>query len=309
MKAASVVFALCSILAACGPGGRGDDGGGGGGDDDPGRVDAPPGVERRCNQMDIVFVVDDSASMSEEQSNLASNFPRFANVLDTFTASNGDPIDYRVAVTTTGRDVNWTISIGSISLPNNEHGDNGAFRNTCGAPRRWLERGDANLASTLSCRANVGTGGPTFEMPMLVTRMALQDRLIDGTNAGFLRDDALLALVFLTDEDDCSRPDNNFTVSNDHQGCSMMPADLVQFLDTLKGHRSRWAAAVIAGDGNCSSAFGEASNAARLKDFVQQANSGSSTQAVFSSICAGDLTGGLMTALDRFQEACDGIIL
>jgi hypothetical protein len=33
-----------------------------------------PGEPRQCNKMDIVFVIDDSGSMSEEQSNLATNF-------------------------------------------------------------------------------------------------------------------------------------------------------------------------------------------------------------------------------------------
>ncbi len=66
---------------------------------------------------------------------------------------------------------------------------------------------------------------------------------------------------------------------------------------------------MIAGDGDCSSSFGNAVNAARLKEFVQQANSQGTTQAVFSSICAGDLTIGLKNALDTFQSACGGIIL
>src|SRR5690349_15285879 len=37
-----------------------------------------------CQKMDIVFIVDDSGSMAEEQSNLASNFPKFVQVLEGF---------------------------------------------------------------------------------------------------------------------------------------------------------------------------------------------------------------------------------
>jgi hypothetical protein len=66
---------------------------------------------------------------------------------------------------------------------------------------------------------------------------------------------------------------------------------------------------VIAGDGNCTSSFGDAVDAVRLKEFVQQANSGGTTQAVFSSICSGDLTGALQTTLNTFQAACGQIIL
>ena len=39
------------------------------------------------------------------------------------------------------------------------------------------------------------------------------------------------------------------------------------------------------------------------------ANGNGSTQAVFSSICNGDLTKGLKDALDTFSAACGAIIL
>jgi len=269
-------------------------------------------MPRECNKMDIIFVVDDSGSMAEEQSNLASNFPMFADLLSTYTTGTGEHIDFRVAVTTTGKDLHYTIDLGGgTTIPQDELGDNGAFRNTCGLSKRYLEPTDANMNTTLACRANVGTGGPSFEMPLLMSKMALSDRVMDNTNANFLRDDALLAVVYLTDEDDQSNTGNNWTIGITSPGPTpdWNPADQIQFFDTLKGHRSRWAAGVIAGDGDCSSSFGMAANAARLKDFVMQANSGGTTQAVFSSICAGDLTIGLKNALDTFQAACGNIIL
>jgi hypothetical protein len=166
------------------------------------------------------------------------------------------------------------------------------------------------MHTTLSCRANVGTSGPGIEMPMLMSKWALSDRATDGTQPGFLRDDALLAIVYLTDEDDQSTSQNTFTITIGMDApIDYNPADHVAFLDQLKGHRSRWAAAAIAGDGDCMSAFGMATNAARLKEFVNLANSQGSTQAAFSSICAGDLTIGLKEALDTFQAACGNIIL
>jgi len=161
----------------------------------------------------------------------------------------------------------------------------------------------------LSCRANVGTGGPSYEMPLLMTKWALGERVTDGTNAGFLREDALLGVVMLTDEDDASTTQNNFTVTVTAQPpIDYHPQDLVQFLDTLKGNRSRWAAGVIAGPTDCSSGFGEATKATRLQDFVMKANS-QSTQASFSSICDGNLTMALQKTLDTFQTACGNVIL
>ena len=40
-------------------------------------------------------------------------------------------------------------------------------------------------------------------MAVLAVELALTDRIDDGSNGDFLRDDALLAIVMLTDEDDC----------------------------------------------------------------------------------------------------------
>ena len=299
------LFLVSSVMAliACGPGGRGDDG------DDDGSSDAGSGEMKRCNKIDLVFVVDNSGSMSQEQDNLAANFPNFATLLDNYVNDDGD---YRVAVTTTSRDLHFTQQLPTGgSFVTNETGDNGAFRNNCGLTKRWLEPVDPDMSTTLSCRAKVGTDNPgAAEMPLLMAKYALSERVQDGTNANFLRDDALLAVVTLTDENDSSTTQNNFTLGPfDEFPIDWNPEDQVQFYDTLKGHRTRWASAVIAGDGACESSFGKADDATRLKEFVNQANSQGSTQAVFSSICAGDLTIGLMQALELFQDACGGIIL
>lgn len=310
----SILLGTALTLVACGPAGRdgngnGDDTTGDGGTTGDG---SGSGVPRKCNKMDLVFVVDDSGSMSEEQANLASNFPMFATVLQNYVNGDGEHIDFRIAVTTTGKDINYTISLGGQNIPMSEHGDNGAFRNNCGVTRRWLEATDPSLGSTLGCRANVGTGGPSYEMPLLMAKWALSNRVTDGTNTAFLRDDALLGVVMLTDEDDGSSTQNNFTITPSPTSGPPLdynPSDAVQFFDTLKGNRTRWAAGVIAGDTACSSSFGNAVEATRLKQFVQMANANGSQQAVFSSICAGNLTTALTEVLAKFQSACGGIIL
>jgi hypothetical protein len=266
---------------------------------------------RGCDKMDIVFVVDNSGSMEEEQTNLAANFPMFASLLEAYTVNNGQPLDFRVALTTTGRDIDYQIDLGGGlgTFPQSEDGQNGEFYNNCNNSKRWLDRTDSTMPQTLACRANVGISGPSIEMPLLMSKWSLAERAAD-TNTGFLRDDALLAIVILTDEDDASTTQNNFTMNATGQTpTDWNPTDQVQFLDTLKGNRTRWAAGVIAGDGNCSSSFGSAADGVRLKEFVNLANGNGSTQAVFSSICNGDLTTGLKDALDVFQAACGAIIL
>lgn len=260
-----------------------------------------------CQKMDIVFVVDDSGSMSEEQTNLAANFPKFVKVLDAFKTKSGSTIDYRLAVTTTGRDVRYKIELpGFGSFPSDEKGDNGAFKNTksCGATKRWVDKGDSDASGVFSCLAKAGTKGPSIEMPLRALDLAFNDRVADGTNQGFLREDALLAVVILTDEDDCSRVDNDFTYQGDGS-CETMPnatpiPEVVTMLDTAAKGPGRWATAVIAGDKSCKSSFGEAAEAKRLKSFVAAAGK----NGAFSSICDGDLSGALQKALDTFDAAC-----
>ena len=279
----------------------------------------PNGQTDSCTKIDFVFVVDNSGSMSEEQQNLGTNFPRFVTAIEAFRTRSGLPLDYRLAVTTTG--ISHTITIPDQQIPGfpiplpgqtiRETGEDGAFQkqSSCGMSRRWLQKGDANVAQNFACVAEVGTDGASFEMPLEGMKRSLVDRVTDGTNAGFLRTDALLALIFLTDEDDCSTAATSFTAKDD--SCAPPPPGLVSIpeylttLDTVKGGgaagRSRWASAVIAGPNDCDSSFGSARTATRMLEFVRQAG----TNAVFSSICAGNLSAGLTSALGTFKAACD----
>ena len=275
-----------AVDAGDGSGGSGGSGGGGGGE------------AKACNKIDLMFVVDNSGSMSEEQDNLAANFPEFISLLDGYTTSDGEQLDYRVAVTTTGRDFDLIVDAppvnvpggGTVDLPpvhNTMQGDNGSFRSGCGMSRRWMERADGMVGDTFSCVAEVGTDGPGIEMPLQATEDALSARMTDGTNQGFLRDDALLALVVLTDEDDCSMAGSSYTETDpftgEECGANWPLVDIgqtVSFLDGVKGDRGRWATAVIAAPSDCSSDFGSATRAVRLQQFVSQTGN----NAVFSSI-------------------------
>lgn len=300
---------LTSTLLACGPQSRtGGDGGGGGGRDGGGSgPDADTGV---CQAMDVVFIVDDSGSMAEEQANLSASFPQFAQLLMEYEV-DGTPLDFQVAVTSSGRDVDYVIDNMGLQIPMSEDGDNGEFLRCNGGGPRWLSRATPNLATEFSCRAEVGTDGPGFEMPLLMSMTALRERVTDGTNAGFLREDALLAVVYLTDEDDCSRTDNNWVLGFGTDACTqagaphVLPDDVIEFFDTLKGGRGRWAATVIAAPDDCMSDLGDAAEAVKMKQFISQMNMGGPQNGIFASICEGNLAASLRTALDTFQAACE----
>ncbi|MEZ4398387.1 MAG: VWA domain-containing protein [Kofleriaceae bacterium] len=300
---------VAGVLGACGPTSPGT-----GGDDDVGADAAvaldgpiasdPDAADEGCAKIDILFVVDNSGSMAQEQANLATNFPQFISVIE----QSG--LDYRVAITTTGMDYTYTQTLfpGGPTLPmSQDGGDNGAMLQPagCNLTRRWIQLGDPDPAAAFACAANVGTSGPSDEMPLAAMRAAFDERLADGTNVGFRRDDALLAVVMLTDENDCSY-EQPVTLGFAETLCDTQQepvANYVGFLDSYTGDRGRWAAAIIAGPGpgSCSSSFGDAEYAARLVDFVSQAGP---ANAVVSSICSGDLTTGLTDALALFDTAC-----
>ena len=167
--------------------------------------------------------------------------------------------------------------------------------------RPWLERSDDDVVGKFQCIAEVGTGGPDFEMQLYATKLGLT-RPDNGT---FLRDDALLAIVILSDEDDCSVEDNQqFTVPDDT--CKPAPPEMlgvdhyIGFLDDLKLGRERWAAAVIAGDTSCPDAFRDGE---RLREFVAQAGD----NVIHRPICVSDLSSALQDAIDKFDAACQAL--
>lgn len=242
-------------------------------------VDAAP-TDSACRKMDIVFVIDNSFTMEEEQQNLRANFPKFVQVLEGFKTKTGELIDYRLAVTSTDSDK-----------------DQGAFRTNAGPARAWLERTDPDVSGNFGKRATLGTGGSSYERPLEALRLGLSDRIADGRNGAFLRPDALLAFVIVTDEDEGGALENKPARPVD---------DYLAFFDQLAGNRARWATALIAGLGpnKCTSSFGEAYTATRLLDFVQKTGK----NAAKSSICDADLSIGLGKALSTFEAACQSFV-
>lgn len=112
----------------------------------PGSFEEADKQASECTKMDIVFVVDDSGSMREEQDNLARNFPRFVSALDAFRTQGGTKLDWRAAVTTT------TV--------NSQRGGKFESRSACGGSRAWVEAADSNAASVFSCLAQSAPAAP-----------------------------------------------------------------------------------------------------------------------------------------------------
>jgi hypothetical protein len=185
-------------------------------------------------QTDILFVIDDSGSMNQEQTNLRNNLAAF---IDTLVASPVE-IDFRIGVTSTSVEeypaadgaIRQAYDAGPASgtpypdgalvavrqqasgavTPGDLDYDLAANPTTLGwGGPRVLGKGDGSAAALAALardfKANVllGIDGSGKEQPFRAARLALTDRLLDA-NAGFLRPGARLAVIVVTDEDDCS---------------------------------------------------------------------------------------------------------
>ena len=169
--------------------------------------------------LDILFMVDNSSSMRLSQSNLATNFPMFMDVLKNLP---GGLPNIHVAVVSS----DMGAGDGLIASCSATGGDNGIFHfaptGTCTATT--LQTGAtfisnvggvanytaADISTVFSCIANLGESGCGFEHQFASVLRALgaDGKPAPAENQGFLRSDALLAIVLVTNEDDCSaRPD------------------------------------------------------------------------------------------------------
>ncbi len=131
--------------------------------------------------VDILLVVDNSCSMIDEQIKLGASFDSF---IEEFIAAE---VDYQIGVTTTdmvdptqsGRLVGETKLITS-DMPFEEARD--------------LFAENVHVCAT----------GSGFEKGLDAARAALTEPILSNENAGFLRDEAALAVVFVSDEEDTS---------------------------------------------------------------------------------------------------------
>ncbi|HET9623223.1 MAG TPA: hypothetical protein VFP84_17740 [Kofleriaceae bacterium] len=187
-------------------------------------VDAGPVMEHKDiplminRNVDVLFVIDDSPSTADKQRNLVNNFPRFLATLS--TVQGGLPNLHLGVVTTdlgtSGASGTPGPGIGVLGAGGCAGtGKNGVLQ-LFGAPvtgvnflsdvlqangtRARNYTGD--LAAAFATMASAGSGGCGFEQPLEAIKRALAPST--QANAGFLRLDAYLAVVVLTDEDDCS---------------------------------------------------------------------------------------------------------
>jgi len=183
-----------------------------------------------CEKVDFLFVIDNSVSMSDQQAALIASFPGFMSTIQTTLAASSD---YHIMVTDTDDVTRCTpgnCQTGDMSADTlciqaaGGYACNASFDtcdNTIGAGvvhpagdgasnmpctieggNRYIVEGEPDLTGTFSCMALVGLAGHPAERPMDSLVSAMSDAMNGpgGCNDGFLRDDAILVVTFISDD-------------------------------------------------------------------------------------------------------------
>ncbi|MBL4688199.1 MAG: hypothetical protein JKY37_26660, partial [Nannocystaceae bacterium] len=170
---------------------------------DLGAIPDAPDFDTACRKVDFLFVIDNSGSMFTVQQALVNNFPVF---IDGIQSTLDSVMSYQVGIVTTDQ---YSANIpGCTGLPSLvvQTGGGGSSNETCGPYAdgfNYMTEAD-DLSATFACAAQVGTSGNAIELPMAAVEQVVT-RTEGGPgqcNDGFIRDDALLVIVIITDEAD-----------------------------------------------------------------------------------------------------------
>lgn len=165
------------------------------------------------DQVDILFVVDNSASMTEEQAALSAGFSSFVKNLE---------------------DANSNFHIGIVSTSQDTTDPD---RGKMIGDTPFLTADDDYVAEFQE-RIALGVQGSDKEKGLEAAAFALSPAIITRHNTGFLRDEANLLVVIVSDEEDCS--DDGSLDGFDSSACynqktALVPArDLVNRIQGVK---------------------------------------------------------------------------
>ena len=308
---------------------------GGDGDSDGG------GAAKGCEKVDFLFVIDNSGSMAEEQASLIASFPGFIAAIEaTVTATdyhimaissdngdygNGDDdCQFNACICapapTCCQDVCDTIfdrscnGVGCDDITidpcefeygsgrvHDQHGD----RCPIVGGRRYMLESEPQLAQSFACAAGIGVFGSGDEKPVHAALAALgaDQNGPGGCNEGFLRDDAILVLVIITDEED-----DNVDLGDGSPGAPGLWYE--QVVAAKHGDAGAVVVLGLVGDGNLPGgqcpAEGDpdeddAESAPRLQAFISMFGD----NGFIGSVCASDYAPFFLEAVDVIDAACD----
>jgi hypothetical protein len=281
--AAMRALLVCVLATACGssvdPGTGGDDDGSGSGSG------SGSGTAEACKHIDVVISVDNSSSMHEEKQELRDiAFPGFATALLDVA---GGIDDFRVGV------------LDACNRPANFHTSGiGGACNFAGG-NVWMDSSSTKLVDEFKCVGDIDSsdmlcsGDNDDEQPATSATAALEPQWMGPgkPNEGFLRDNALLVVLAITDEDEQPVPGAN-------------AQEVYDRLVAIKGDVNRMVFVGIGGATACDNgAYGKAREATKLHSVTQKFID--QQRGVFWDLCGGNLDQGLTQALTTIQSACE----
>lgn len=194
-------------------------------------------MQTGCKKIDVLFALDGSGSMTEEINSLAAS-QSFTQTIQALAALNCGDIHYRIGVT--------NDNDGGFIVPNGWAG-----------PKPWFDS-ETMAASEIaaafggSCSKINGGSGVGTGCEHVLSSSA---QLVATDSTGFIRPDALLVLVLVTDVDDYGAYDHQgFCSLFPSEGCPTTGAPVAQIYGNLVakkgGDPKSVAAIVVAGDPN-----------------------------------------------------------
>ncbi len=249
-------------------------------------VPAAPG----CQRLDILFVIDGSGSMLEEQAALKdeqggnSVFSAFASSL---VENLADVEDFHVGVVSERE--------GMTALHTHGNAPDGDVLEDCQLPPgvRWLEGPSDSLVEDFACLAATSTN-TSEEYTAANSALAL----LDEANAGFVRDDSLVFVVILTDEDTWEQqPTRMQTRAN--------------LLEAVGGDLDRLLVLAIvphpglyeAPQQTCEGVYGEGASAGRIHSIVRSLGD----RGIVEDICDGSIEEAFNSILQTITVVCEGV--
>jgi hypothetical protein len=254
--------------------------------------------EPQCAKVDVLYVIDNSPSMYEEQQTLIDNFGVFVSDMQIALA---DVTSYHVGVVTSDNYMNEGFLDDSTPVVNADHPDCRLLgglvvqsqQGECtpfASGDNYITEQDV-LEAEFGCVANVGEDGDSDErMGDALINAVNAGRLDTGCNRNFIRDDALLIVVMLTDENDSSN------------------ASTQEWFDTLaaaKGTEENVVMLSLIWDSswnNCSSSLSE-SDGYTIEEFTQMF-----TNHAVGNICDGSYAGFFQNAIPTITGACENFV-
>ncbi|WP_437319315.1 hypothetical protein [Sorangium sp. So ce385] len=237
-----------------------------------------------CEHVDVVFALDNSSSMDEEKQSMREIvFPAFAQALLDISGIQ----DFRAAV------------IDACPIPANFHTRGAAGECSFQSGQAWMDSSSNDLTSEFQCAADLYvddvecTGNNDDEQPASAVAAALEPPFSQEANAGFSRENALLVVVVITDEDEQPVPRQE-------------PQAIHDRLVAVKGDAKNVVFLGIGGKTECEGAYGDAEEADNLQRLVD--TFAADGRGFFWDLCAGRLEDGLTNALTAIEEACEEFV-